>query len=77
MLQDKISKEITKSNESSARLSKPTFQKINVQKPQKLLSKVITILCRINQDIFTVVPLTFHITKGSEDPEFDTFCQHF
>jgi tubulin---tyrosine ligase len=32
---------------------------------------------RLGKDIFNVVPLTFHITKGVEDAEFSKFETYF
>jgi hypothetical protein len=31
----------------------------------------------INIDPFTILPLTFHISKGTEDPEFKVFKKYY
>ena len=31
----------------------------------------------LGRDPFEVIPLTFHIKKGTDDPEYFTFLQYF
>jgi hypothetical protein len=43
----------------------------------KILREVLSSLFRLQKDVFEVIPLTFLITKGVNDPEFQRFSTLF
>ncbi len=43
----------------------------------QILREVFNVLCRLQKDIFEVIPLTFLVTKGVNDPEFQRFTSYY
>jgi hypothetical protein len=48
-------------------MSESALKKAAVPQHEELLSGVPHEVFRLNRDIFTVIPLTYHITQGSAD----------